>query len=67
MQFWPDPQIFVETLEFRRETLAERLRELAFLNKGTEIKLVETALQRLQVLAPGLTTPGAGASASPAP
>ena len=41
VQFWPDPQIFVETLEFRRETLAERLRELAFLNKGTEIKLID--------------------------
>jgi DNA gyrase subunit B len=41
VQFWPDPQVFVETLEFRRETLAERLRELAFLNKGTEIKLVD--------------------------
>ncbi len=41
VQFWPDPQIFVETLEFRRETLAERLRELAFLNKGVEIRLVD--------------------------
>ncbi len=41
VQFWPDPEIFTETLEFRRETLAERLRELAFLNKGTEIKLVD--------------------------
>jgi DNA gyrase subunit B len=41
VQFWPDPDIFVETLEFRFETLAERLRELAFLNKGTEITLVD--------------------------
>ena len=34
---------------------------------GTEISLVEAALQRLQVLAPGLASPAAGASASPAP
>jgi DNA gyrase subunit B len=39
--FWPDPQIFVETLEFKRETLAERMRELAFLNKGAEITLTD--------------------------
>jgi DNA gyrase subunit B len=41
VRFWPDPEIFVETLEFKRETLAERLHELAFLNKGVEIKLVD--------------------------
>jgi DNA gyrase subunit B len=41
VQFWPDPEVFVETLEFKREILAERMRELAFLNKGAEIKLVD--------------------------
>jgi DNA gyrase subunit B len=41
VQFWPDPEIFVETLEFRFETLAERLRELSFLNKGAEITLAD--------------------------
>jgi len=41
VQFWPDPEIFVETLDFKFETLAERMRELAFLNKGAEITLVD--------------------------
>ena len=35
--FWPDPTIFEET-EFRTQTLVERLREMAFLNKGLEIR-----------------------------
>jgi len=35
--FWPDPGIFEET-EFRAQTLVERLREMAFLNKGLEIR-----------------------------
>jgi DNA gyrase subunit B len=41
IRFWPDPEIFVETREFRREVLVERLRELAFLNKGIEIQLID--------------------------
>ena len=36
--FFPDHQIF-STLEFNWDTLANRLRELAFLNKGIEIQL----------------------------
>jgi DNA gyrase subunit B len=36
--FKPDPQIF-EELIYTHDTLATRLRELAFLNKGLEIKL----------------------------
>jgi DNA gyrase subunit B len=39
--FWPDPEIFREDRTFRRETLAERLQELAFLTKGLEIHLVD--------------------------
>ena len=35
--FWPDPTIFEESVEFRAQTLLERLREMAFLNQGLEI------------------------------
>ena len=35
--FWPDPKVF-EDIEFRAQTLLERLREMAFLNKGLEIR-----------------------------
>jgi DNA gyrase subunit B len=38
--FWPDPEIF-EELEFKRDVLAERLHELAFLTKGVEITLLD--------------------------
>jgi DNA gyrase subunit B len=41
VRFWPDPEIFVETLEFEKRILAERMQELAFLNKGVEIQLVD--------------------------
>jgi DNA gyrase subunit B len=34
--FWPDPTI-MEEVEFRAQTLVERLREMAFLNKSLEI------------------------------
>ena len=38
--FWPDSEIF-EELEFKRDILAERLRELAFLTRGVEIAFVD--------------------------
>lgn len=41
IEFLPDPEIFKETTEFDYETLQTRLRELAFLNKGTNIHLVD--------------------------
>ncbi|MBF8376653.1 DNA topoisomerase (ATP-hydrolyzing) subunit B [Alicyclobacillus mali] len=37
VSFKPDPEIFTETTVFSAETLANRLRELAFLNAGLEI------------------------------
>jgi DNA gyrase subunit B len=40
ISFWPDPEVF-EEISFKREVLAERLRELAFLNAGIEIRLVD--------------------------
>lgn len=40
VRFLPDPQIF-EAIEFHFETLASRLRELAFLNKGVKIILID--------------------------
>jgi DNA gyrase subunit B len=39
IRFYPDPEIFKETTEFNFDTLATRLRELAFLNKGLRITL----------------------------
>jgi DNA gyrase subunit B len=39
--FLPDSQIFTITTEFKFEILATRLRELAFLNKGLEIVLID--------------------------
>ncbi len=39
--FWPDPEIFTETTEFEYDTLKQRLREMAFLNKGIRITLTD--------------------------
>jgi len=39
--FKPDPQIFQQTLEYSYETLAQRMRELAYLNKGITIDLTD--------------------------
>ena len=40
ISFLPDPQIFPDT-EFRYETLENRLRELAYLNVGVYIRLID--------------------------
>jgi DNA gyrase subunit B len=36
--FWPDSEVFEET-EFKRDILAERLRELSYLTRGVEISI----------------------------
>lgn len=35
--FWPDPEIFVETIVMDKDVIGNRLREMAFLNKGLKI------------------------------
>ena len=39
--FKPDAEIFTQTLEYTYETLANRMRELAFLNKGITVVIVD--------------------------
>ena len=39
--FKPDPEIFKQTLEYSYDTLASRLRELAYLNKGITIHFTD--------------------------
>ena len=39
--FKPDPQIFKQTLEYTYDTLALRMRELAYLNKGITITITD--------------------------
>ena len=43
--FRPDPQIFTE-IEFSFEVLSARLRELAFLNRGVRINIIDEATDR---------------------
>ena len=40
IRFWPDPEIF-ETVEFDFDTIYRRLQEMAFLNKGLTIELID--------------------------
>jgi DNA gyrase subunit B len=46
--FWPDPQIFTEEREFKFDMLAQRLREMAFLNRGLEIRLIDHRVEPQQ-------------------
>jgi len=41
IRFYPDPKIFTETTVLSYDTLASRLRELAFLNKSLKITLTD--------------------------
>lgn len=39
--FHPDPEIFTQSIEYSYDTLANRMRELAFLNKGVRISITD--------------------------
>ena len=39
--FKPDPQIFQQVLEYNYDTLAQRMRELSFLNKGITMNITD--------------------------
>lgn len=39
--FWPDPEIFTDTTEIDKDVIANRLREMAFLNKGLKIVFID--------------------------
>ncbi|MCD4783992.1 MAG: DNA topoisomerase (ATP-hydrolyzing) subunit B [Candidatus Eremiobacteraeota bacterium] len=46
IKFKPDPKIFRETTEFHFDHLANRLRELAFLNRGLSINLKDERVNK---------------------
>lgn len=48
IHFVPDPEIFTETLAFDYDTLAARIRELAFLNRGINITLEDKRVENKQ-------------------
>ncbi|SDC40096.1 DNA gyrase subunit B [Pelagirhabdus alkalitolerans] len=45
IHFSPDPEIFEETLVYNYDTLAYRLRELAFLNKGLKVTVEDKRVE----------------------
>ncbi len=47
--FWPDPEIFTETTQFDREVISNRLREMAFLNKGLKISFIDAKTNAEQI------------------
>ncbi|MGE2718927.1 DNA topoisomerase (ATP-hydrolyzing) subunit B [Mycolicibacterium celeriflavum] len=49
VRFWPDPDIF-ETTEYDFETVARRLQEQAFLNKGLTIELTDERVTAEEVV-----------------
>lgn len=48
IRFWADPEIF-ETTEFDYDTIARRLQEMAFLNKGLTIELIDERVTQAQI------------------
>ena len=53
VRFWPDAEIF-ETTEFSFDTIARRLREMAFLNKGLTITLTDKRVSEEELEAEAL-------------
>jgi DNA gyrase subunit B len=49
VRFWPDPVIFTETVEFEYAVIAQRLRELAYLNKGIRIEIIDDRFAKEEV------------------
>src|SRR5690606_3274579 len=49
VRFWPDPDVF-ETTTFDFETVARRLQEQAFLNKGLTIELIDERVTAEEVV-----------------
>lgn len=47
--FWPDPEIFTETTEIDKDVIANRLREMAFLNKGLKIVFIDGVTEEQEV------------------
>ena len=47
--FWPDPEIFTETTEMDKDVIANRIREMAFLNKGLKIIFINGKTQEEQI------------------
>lgn len=48
VRFYPDDTIFKETIRFSREVLAKRLQELAFLNTGVSITIIDDRIDHTQ-------------------
>ena len=48
IRFWADPEIF-ETTEYDYSTIARRLQEMAFLNKGLTIQLIDERVTKEQL------------------
>lgn len=49
VNFIPDPTIFTDTTDFKYEMLKERIRELAFLNKGLAISIEDKREEREEI------------------
>ena len=48
--FWPDPEIFTDTCIFDYDVLEARFREMAFLNKGLKIILIDERADPTQLI-----------------